>query len=125
MYASLDLRSVCIALFLQVLELIDCRLVHHYYLDDTQQRILSLMTMAFWTGMLMFTQLLSETVVLHWASNSRALMSSDNRAIALIEAGTFSVVLPHCSDGLWSIVGSHESQVLPHVLDFVLTLRGP
>ena len=62
--------------------------------------------------MLMFTQLLSESVVLHWASNSRALMSSDNRAIALIEAGAFSV-RPHCSDGPWSIVGSHEGEVEP------------
>ena len=45
---------------------------------------------AWWPGMLMVTQLLSEKVVLYWASNSRALMTSDNRALALIEAGSFT-----------------------------------
>ena len=42
--------------------------------------------------MLMITQFLSEKVVLYWASNSRALMTSDNRALALIEAGASSVI---------------------------------
>ena len=45
---------------------------------------------AWWPGMLMITQLLSEKVVLYWASNSRALMTSDNMALALIEAGSFT-----------------------------------
>jgi len=44
------------------------------------------------SGMLMFTQFLAEKVVLYWASNSRALMTNDNRALALIEAGELALL---------------------------------
>ena len=39
--------------------------------------------------MMMVTQLLSEMVVLHWAKDSRELMTRDNRALACIEGGMY------------------------------------